>query len=122
VSIGADGLVNRVEAVFPPAAGRTPEAAKRRMLEFVRALKAEFGLSEVPQAWPDSPDGSLRLEVRREDGLGVVRGFLETRKEWGPSWSASLWRSALTGVDLRGARRPSRATAGPAVLPGGGDR
>jgi hypothetical protein len=79
------------------------------MLEFVRALKAEFGLGELPPVWPERPDGSLRLDARCVDGLGATGGILEIRQEWGPSWYASLSRSARTGVDLRKARVVSPA-------------
>jgi hypothetical protein len=97
------------------------------MLEFVRALKAEFGLGELPPVWPERPDGSLRLDARCVDGLGAIGGILEIRQEWGPSWYASLSRSALTGVDLRKARVVSPAAVrerpwGPALLPERGDR
>lgn len=107
VVIGDDGLVDRVEVVFKPEAGRTPGAATRRMLELVRALKVELGLSEVPAEWPTRPEGLMRLDVGR-DGVGVVDGFLETRPEFGVDWHGWLWRRAVTGVALGEARLLTR--------------
>lgn len=108
VALGADGLVDRVEFVFKPESGRTPAWAAARMLEMVRALKVELGLSEVPGAWPARADGGLRFAVAARDGLGVIDGMLETRKEFGVDWRGSLWRRAVTGVALGEARLLTR--------------
>jgi hypothetical protein len=99
VVIGADGLVDRVDVVFKPEPGRAPSAAARRMLEMVRRLKLELGLSEVPAEWPTRPGGGLRLDVGK-DGVGVIDGSLETRPEFGVDWHGSLSRRAVTGVAL----------------------
>jgi len=104
VAFGADGLVDRVEFVFKPAPGRSPAWAAERMLELVLALKVELGLTEVPTAWPARRDGRFRFEVSRQDGVGVIDGLLETRKEFGADWRGTLWRRALTGVELAEAR------------------
>ncbi|NMB76605.1 MAG: hypothetical protein GYA21_15935 [Myxococcales bacterium] len=108
VAIGGDGLVERVDYIFKREPGRTPEDAKRRILDMVRTLKAEFGLSAVPENWPVRADGRLRFAVRPPDGIGVVEGFLETRGEFGIDWHGSLWRRAVTGVDLGEARLVTR--------------
>lgn len=108
VVLGGDGLVERVEVFFRREAGRKKELAERKMLEVVRALMAEFGLSAVPKDWPTRPDGRLRFAVQRSDGIGVIEGYLETREEFGEDWSGTLWRRALTGVSLGESRLISR--------------
>lgn len=111
VVIGADGLVDRVDFVFKPEPGRTPASASRRMLELVRSLKVELGLTEVPATWPARPDGGLRFGVSGRDGVGVIVGILETRPEFGVDWRGSLARRAVTGVSLGEARVLTRDEA-----------
>lgn len=99
------GSLQRMEISLPATQrNRSAKQTQQWALEAVRQLRAELGLTIVPQAWSQSPSGAFYFTIDPVDGFGHVRYYLETRKEMGDSWNGGIELAGVTGVHLEGKR------------------
>jgi hypothetical protein len=99
------GSLQRINLSLPATQrDRSVARTQRWALEAVRELRAELGLTVVPQVWSQSPSGALYFAIDPVDGVGQVYFYLETREEMGDSWNGAVELAGVTGLHLEAAR------------------